>query len=140
MAYVVISQTIFCVFGVLITSLYLRVKLIQLLQCFLIMDTILTAMIVATLSFIAIMVFLDPGKWEIQVIQVGFTFIAICNTSIFRMALLYAGWKKWQVIVYKIAISIMALSYFCMGIYCFYTNFSFTYHLYIPLDKRANTS
>jgi hypothetical protein len=53
------------------------------------------------------------------------------------MALLYAGWKKWQVIVYKIAISIMALSYFCMGIYCFYTNFSFTYHLYIPFDKRG---
>jgi hypothetical protein len=65
MAYVVISQTILCVFGVLITSLYLRVKLIQVVQCFLIMDTILTAMIVATLSFIAIMVFLDRGKWEI---------------------------------------------------------------------------
>jgi len=54
-----------------------------------------------------------------------------------RILLLYMNWKPSQVVIFKLGLYFVALTYFSVGVYCFYTNYSFTFNILPSFDKQC---
>lgn len=70
-----------------------------------------------------------------KVIEAAFAVAILSISSNVRVLLLYMQWKKWKVIVYKLALFISAFTYFSFGVYCSYVNYSFTFNILKSFDK-----
>ena len=128
-AYTSIAVSVSFIITVVITALVLKLNFIDFIKTIFIIDSIMLSTAVTTAAFIGLMKYLDRGKWQMKIIEVSFAIAIVSSGMILRMLLLYMKWKPWQVILFKLGLFSVALLYFGIGVYCFYTKYSFTFNI-----------
>lgn len=127
----------FCCLTIVLSAILLKIKFVDFLNALFIIDSILLSQIVTTVAFVGMMRYLDRNKWQMKVIEATFGFGVISYGISVRMLLLHMKWVKWRVLTYKLSLFFSALTYFGIGIYCFYTNYSFTFNILKFFDKQC---
>jgi hypothetical protein len=126
-----------CILGMIITFINLRVGPVKIFKAFIILDSLVLAFGVTSLAFVGMMYFLDRGRWEMKVLQAAYLVCSVTKILNLRILLLYMKWQRLEVIIYKIVLKITALTYFSVGVYCFYTNYSFTFNILKKFDQQC---
>lgn len=135
--YVGIAMVCWCILVMLITVLHLKISFKNVFKTFIILDTMWLSFGIAALAFLGLMYFLDRGKWEMKMLQLSFIVAALSKFLNFRLLLLFMKWNRNQVIAFKVGLFIMALTYLNVGVYCIYTNYSFTYNILKAFDQQC---
>ena len=115
----------------------LRVSPAKIFKASIILDPTLISLGITTIAFFAMMQILDRGKWEMKILQLAYVVGVVTKTLNVKIILLYMKWGRTQLIIYKIVLNIMALCYFSVGVYCFFTNYSFTFNILKKFDQQC---
>jgi hypothetical protein len=135
--YIGISMMVNCVLCMTVTIINLKIKVIEVLKIFTILDAILAHLVIGSLSFAGFMYFLDKTQWEIMTLIATFVVAGSTKMLNIRVLLLHMLWSRNLVIVYKIGLQLMALVYFFFGVYWVYINYSFTYNMLGKFDRQC---
>jgi hypothetical protein len=127
------------IFFIVTTLIIINLKLTlwTVFRTLIILDTITIRFITTSLALFGFMYFLDRNKWEIKIFQTTFIVGGFTKMLNIRMFILYMKWKRIHVISYKIMLNLMALMYFSAGVYCFYTNYNFTFKILKKFNQQC---
>lgn len=87
----------------------------EVLKMYVQFDSIIPILISAVIAFYSVLSFFGLQEWYKKVYAISFPLWTIYASGNLRIQIVYANWKKWQIVLYKLSVLFGGLVSFYIG-------------------------